>query len=271
MGIEIRSQRHHRLEVTASAACLCFAFGLTVSSSVSAGEAEAKSMVKAMSDYLAAQKSLSLSYDNSFEVVSKDKQKLQVAASGKLNMSRPDKLRATRTGGFANVEMVFDGKTFTILGKDANIYAQAEVPGTVDKMVDEIRDKYHKSIPGADLLLSNVYDELMRDVVEVKDLGSGVIGGKECDHFAFRAKELDWQIWIAQGDRPYPCRYVITTTKVDMAPQYTLTVSDWKAGDEVAMDDFTFKAPEGAKKLEAKELKALKALSDMPSNFSTGD
>ena len=70
----------------------------------------------------------------------------------------------------------------------------------------------------------------MRDVVEVKDLGSGVIGGKECDHFAFRAKELDWQIWIAQGDRPYPCRYVITTTKVDMAPQYTLTVSDWKAG-----------------------------------------
>ena len=98
-------------------------------------------------------------------------------------MSRPDKLRATRSGGFANVEMVFDGKTFTILGKDANIYAQADVPGTVDQMVDEIRDKY-KSIPGADLLLSNVYDELMRDVVEVKDLGSGVIGGKECDHFA---------------------------------------------------------------------------------------
>ena len=57
-------------------------------------------------------------------------------------MSRPDKLRATRTGGFANVEMVFDGKTFTILGKDANIYAQADVPGTVDQMVDEIRDKY---------------------------------------------------------------------------------------------------------------------------------
>ena len=135
-----------------------------------------------MSDYLTAQKSLSLSYDNSFEVVSKDKQKLQVAASGKLNMSRPDKLRATTTGGFANVEMVFDGKTFTIVGKDANIYAQADVPGTVDQMVDEIRDKYHKSIPGADLLLSNVYDELMRDVVEVKDLGSGVIGGKECDH-----------------------------------------------------------------------------------------
>ncbi|MGO7718800.1 hypothetical protein ACC706_36400, partial [Rhizobium johnstonii] len=34
-----------------------------------------------------------------------------------------------------------------------------------------------RPVPGADLLMSNVYEELMRDVVDVKDLGSGVIGG----------------------------------------------------------------------------------------------
>jgi hypothetical protein len=257
--------------LAACTAALVLTMGLTGVTGASADETEAKALLKAMSDYLAAQKTISLSYDNSFEVVSKDKQKLQVAASGKLDMSRPDKLRATRTGGVANVEMVFDGKTFTIIGKDANVYAQAEVPGTVDQMVDEIRDKYHKPIPGADLLLSNVYDELMRDVVEVKDLGSGVIGGKECDHLAFRTKELDWQIWIAQGDRPYPCRYVITTTQVDMAPQYTLDIRDWKTGNEIAADDFSFKAPDGAKKLDPKDLKAMKVLSDMPSNFSIGE
>ena len=271
MGIQARLRIKAGLKRTAGAACSCLALGMLLSSGAWAGEGEAKSMLKAMSDYLAAQKSLSLSYDNSFEVVSKDKQKLQVAASGKLSMSRPNKLRATRTGGFANVEMVFDGKTFTMAGKDANIYAQADIPGTTDQMIDEIRDKYHKSIPGADLLLANVYEELMRDVVEVKDLGSGVIGGKECDHLAFRAKNLDWQIWIAQGAQPYPCRYVITTTEVDMAPQYTLTITDWKVGEEVSMDNFSFTAPDGAKKLEAKELKVIKALSDMPSNFSTGD
>jgi hypothetical protein len=121
------------------------------------------------------------------------------------------------------------------------------------------------------LLLSNVYEELMRDVVDVKDLGGGVIGGKECDHLAFRTKELDWQIWIAQGDRPYPCRYVITTTGVEMDPQYTLNVSDWKTGDEVAADDFSFKAPDGAKKLDPKELKTMKSLSDIPDNFSIGE
>jgi hypothetical protein len=253
------------------AAALALALSLTGVVGASADETEAKGLLKAMSDYLAAQETISLSYDNSFEVVSKDKQKLQVVASGKLDMRRPDKLRATRTGGFANVEMIFDGKSFTILGKDANVYAQVEIPGTIDQMVDTIRDKYHKSIPGADLLLSNVYDALMPDVTDVKDLGSGVIDGKECNHLAFRSKDVDWQIWIAQGDRPYPCRYVITTTQVDMAPQYTLDIRDWKTGDEVAADDFSFKAPEGVKKLDPEELKTIKALSDMPSNFSIGE
>ena len=52
----------------------------------------------------------------------------------------------------------------------------------------------------------------------------------ECDHLAFRAKETDWQIWIAQGQNPYPCRYVITSKGVDQAPQFTLEIRDWKAG-----------------------------------------
>lgn len=261
----------HSTGLTIRTAALVLAVSLAGVTGASAGENEAKALLKSMSDYLAAQQKISLSYDSSFEVVTKNKQKLQVAASGKLDMSRPDRLRATRKGGFVNIEMVFDGKTFTILGKNANVYAQVEAPSTIDQMVDKIRDKYHKSIPGADLLLSNVYDALMPDVVDVKDLGSGVIHGKECDYLAFRTKTLDWQIWIAQGDRPYPCRYVITTTQVDMAPQYTLDIRDWKTGNQVVADDFSFKAPEGAKKLDPEEIKTVKALSNMPSNFSIGE
>jgi hypothetical protein len=31
-------------------------------------------------------------------------------------------------GGFADVEMVFDGKTLTVLGKDADLYTEVDVP-----------------------------------------------------------------------------------------------------------------------------------------------
>jgi len=221
-----------------------------------------------MSDYLAAQKAISFSHDTNLEIVAKDNQKLAVASSGTMTLNRPDKARATRHGGFADVELVFDGKTLTLLGKTANLYGQVDVPGTIDHLIDELRDKYKRPVPGADLLLANVYDQLMPLVINVKDLGSGVIGGVECDHLAFRTEEVDWQIWIAQGARPYPCRYVITSKLVANGPQYSIQIRDWKTGAEVASDDFSFKNATNAKKID---LKDLPDTDELPNIFAIGD
>jgi hypothetical protein len=155
----------------------------------------------------------------------------------------------------------------TLLGKTANLYGQVDVPGTIDHLVDELRDKYNRPVPGADLLLSNVYDQLMPPVITVKDLGSGVIGGVECDHLAFRTKEVDWQIWIAQGPRPYPCRYVITSKLVANEPQYSVQIRDWKTGNEVAAGDFSFKNSTNAKKMD---LNDLPDTDELPSIFARG-
>ena len=230
----------------------------------------AKALLKAMSDYLAAQKVISLSYDSIFEVVSKEHQKLQIATSGTVELSRPDKLRTTRKTGFSDTEMVYDGKTLSFLGKGKNAYVQTEVPGTIDSVIDQLREKFHRQLPGADLLQSGVYDTLMTDVTDVKDLGSGIIGGKECDHLAFRAKDTDWQIWIAQGKEPYPCRYVITSKGVDQAPEFTMTIREWKAGGAAAASDFSFKPPSGATKMDVKDLEGLKETSDLPENYRIG-
>ncbi|MFL6730903.1 MAG: DUF2092 domain-containing protein [Sphingomicrobium sp.] len=231
----------------------------------------AKALLKAMSDYLAAQKTISMAFDSTFEVVSKDHQKLQLATSGTVELNRPDKIHTTRKSGFSDTEMVFDGKTVSLLGKGQNAYVQAEAPGTIDNLIDQLRDKFHRQLPGADLLQSNVYDTLMADVTDIKDLGSGVINGQECDHLAFRAKDTDWQIWIAQGEHPYPCRYVITSKDVDQAPQFTMEIRDWKAGGSAAASDFTFTPPAGAKKLDANDLEGLKETSDLPENFRIGE
>jgi hypothetical protein len=230
-----------------------------------ADEANAKSLLKAMSDYLAAQKTISFDYDSSLELVSTQGQKVALASSGALTLNRPDKFHATRTGGFSNVEMVFDGKTLTLLGKNANLYTQIEAPGTIDQLVDVLRDKYHRPVPAADLLMSDPYKELMPEVNDVKDLGSGVIRGVECDHLAFRTKEVDWQIWIAQGARPYPCRYVITSKKVTGWPQYTLDTWGWKTGTEVASDAFKLDIPANAKKLMPSEVPEL---NEIPPQFT---
>lgn len=235
---------------------------------VRADEADAKRLLKAMSDYLAAQRTISFEYDAALEVVTKDEQKLALVSSGAVTLNRPDKIRTTRAGGFADVETSFDGNTLTVLGKNLNIYAQQDVPGTIDHLIDELRSKYDRHLPAANLLLSNAYDALMRGVVDVKDLGSGVVGGVECDFLAVRKKVIDWQIWIAQGERPYPCRYSVTTKDLPGAPQYTIQIREWRTGDEVAATDFTFKNTTGATK---GDLRNLAGTGDLPAHFKTGE
>jgi hypothetical protein len=255
--------RHPRRRLSAIAkactaiAALCVAAQLSSVSPARADVAQAKQIFKAMSDYLAGQSVISFDYDSSLEMITKQDQKLAFTSSGSVTLNRPDKIRATRTGGFANVEMVFDGKTLSLLGKNANAYMQAQVPGNIDHLVDELRDKYHMPMPAADLLMSNPEAQLMSQVTDVKDLGSGVIRGEECDHLAFRTKQVDFQIWIHQGDKPYPCRYVITTTKVKGWPEYTIDVRNWKTGGEVAAGNFTFTPPAGAKMVKPGELSGL--------------
>jgi hypothetical protein len=76
---------------------------------------------------------------------------------------------------------------------------------------------------------------------------------------------VDWQIWIAQGARPYPCRYVITNPKVAGSPEYSLDIRGWKAGAEVAPDSFKLDIPSGAKKLNPD---AISDLNEIPGIFS---
>ena len=230
--------------------------------------AEAKKMLKAMSDFLAAQKTLAVGFDTVFEVVTPTDQKLGLASSGTATLSRPDKIRVARSGGFADFEILYDGKTLTFLGKNANLFTQVAAPGTVDQLIDVLQDKYNRPLPGADLLMSNSYDELMQDVYDFKDLGSGVINGVECDALAFRKADVDWQIWIAQGDHPYPCRFVVTSKLANGDPQYTIQFRDWRFGNDVAVDDFAFKNASNAKQVELMEVQA--KLGDLPQNFTLG-
>jgi hypothetical protein len=80
-----------------------------------------------------------------------------------------------------------------------------------------------------------------------------VIRGQECNHIAARSDKADWQLWIAQGDRPYPCRMVITSTDLPESPEYTIDIRAWRDGAQVASD--AFKVDTGnARKVELSEL-----------------
>ena len=225
---------------------------VSVSSMTQVHAQSADKILKAMSDYVTSQKSLSVTYNSDLEVVTPSLQKIQFTSSGQVQLSRPDKLRAVRTGGYTDIEIVFDGKMLTVNNKDGNAYAQVDASGSVDDLIDTLREKHGIAAPGADLLFSRPFEVMMADVVEMAHVGQGIIDGVECEHLAFRNTDTDWQIWIQTGAQPIPRKYVITSKAVTGAPQYTLRIKEWKT--EAPADAFSFNAPQGAKKVALGEL-----------------
>ena len=85
---------------------------------------DASKVLKAMTDYVTSQKTISITYDTDIEVITNDLQKIQFASSGQMLLNRPDKIRGSRVGGYADIELVFDGKMLTVLGKNLNAFMQ---------------------------------------------------------------------------------------------------------------------------------------------------
>jgi len=211
-----------------------------------AEEGDAKTILKAMADYVSRQENLSLKYDTDIEVVTPAVEKIQFSASGDVTMSRPNRFRVSRTGGYADVELISDGANVTVYDRGGNRFAQVPGSGSFDEAVDKLRSDASLELPGADLLLSKPYEELMAGVLEAKHIGRGVVEGVECEHLAFRNLDIDWQIWVEVGERPVPRKYVITSKAVGAAPQYTLRLREWKTGVTPPPDAFAFKPPAGS-------------------------
>jgi len=227
---------------------------VAVGADAQAQGSDAKSILKAMSDYVGRQQTIELTFDSDIEVITPQLEKIQFTNSGEVLLSRPNKMRARRAGGYADVALYFDGKTVSIYGKSVDGYAQFDAPGTLDQLIVALREGHGIALPGADLLLSNSYDGLVAGVLDSKHIGRGVVDGRMCEHLAFRNFDTDWQIWVETGDQPVPRKMVITSKTLNAAPQYTVRVKSWKTGVAPASNAFAFSPPATAQRLSPDNL-----------------
>ena len=74
----------------------------------------ATKLLKAATDFLAAQKQFSVEARNSLEVVLTSGQKIQFNHTARQSVQRPNKLRAERTGDLVDQVFYYDGKTLSL-------------------------------------------------------------------------------------------------------------------------------------------------------------
>ena len=213
-------------------------------------EPKADQLLRKMSTYLAGLEQFSVQTENTLEVVLRSGEKIQFDNPAEAWIKRPNKLRADRKGDVVSQEFYYDGKTLSLYMLDGNYYATVEAPSTIDEMIDFSREVLDVYAPGGDLIYKNAYEVLMEDVLSGWYVGLSVVAGVRCHHLAFRGNEVDWQIWIEDGDKPLPKKFIITTKWMTGAPQFTLVVKSWNLSPKITEDMFSFAPPQGAQKID---------------------
>ena len=210
----------------------------------------ALALLRKSTDYLVATKQFSLVTDTTIEAVLADGQKLQFGHRVAATVQRPNKMRAERVGELIAQTFYYDGKTLSLNLPQQKYYATADVPPTLDGMLDTARDKLNVIAPGADLLYTNAYERLTEGLTSAFVVGKAVVAGATCDHIAFRNAEVDWQIWIQEGAQPVARKFVVTSKRMPGSPQFTSVMSDWQMAPTITDATFSFVPPQGAQKID---------------------
>ena len=61
---------------------------------------------------------------------------------------------------------------------------------------------------------------------------------------------MDFQVWVADGDKPAPLRVVITYRKAAGQPQFWAQFSDWNLAPAISDATFAPQVPAGAQQVE---------------------
>lgn len=133
----------------------------------------------------------------------------KIEGSWVVTIWRPDALHIKAvSSGTQDVdsELYYDGWTLVYENHSKKIWAWADVPPTIDAMLDQIAWRYNLPIPVADMLYSSPYDALMTDDTKSRFVAKESINGIQCDHFSFSQSSVDWDIWIAAEGKPLPYR-----------------------------------------------------------------
>jgi hypothetical protein len=218
-------------------------------------EPRAEQELKRMGEFLAKLPHFALEAEETFDEIPDGQLRRQLTNVRRVAVERPNHVAADATGDTLNRASWYDGRTVTVLDKEHNVYATIEAPGTIDAIFDKLTDEYGVVLPLADLLYADPYAVLMAGVTYGRYLGIHQAAGVACHHLAFSQDTIEWQIWIDAGDKPLPRKLVISYVQEPGEPQYSAVIRRWNLESKVPEGLFTFEAPEGARRVDAKDMR----------------
>jgi hypothetical protein len=190
-----------------------------------------------MGEDLLAMQDFAVRMDATRDQIMDSGQKIQFAGTVIYRVSRPNGLRLdvlTDTGGH---QIYYNGKTLTLYTPGKEYYAQVDAKPTIRETIEWMEDTYGIETPLADLFDWGT-DRAPFDEIEYAFLvGNSRVNGVLTQHYAFRMKDTDLEVWLETGDRRLPLKFVVTDRTDDSMPQFEATLT-WSTTER--FDDYIF-------------------------------
>lgn len=206
--------------------------------------------LKQMSDKLTASKSFSYRSKSAIELQSDTGQFVTFFTEAEVALQRPDKLHMAVSGDTPDIHLYFDGAKASAIDTDSNTYAVSTPLSNIDEMLTYVMTKAQISFPSADLMFSNPYAVMTKNLTDATVVGDSMVNGVPVEHFAYREPAVDWEIWIAKGEKAVPLRLAMTYRQVQNRPSFLVEFADWKLNPKLKASTFDFKAPANGKQIE---------------------
>ena len=230
-----------------------FLIGVATVALVSAADEkkpDGRAVLMRMADYLAKSPAWSVTAHTAYDAVQPDGYKVEWNGVRTVTLRRPDRLRveSERSDGARSL-VLFDGKEITTFDEAARMYAKAPHPGSVNDAVVYFVHDLGMRLPLAVMLLDRLPAELQQRVQSVEYVEKTATLGAPADHIAAKTPTVDFQVWIAEGDRPLPLRVVLTYKRTRGQPQFRAQFSDWNLDIKPSDTLFSFTPPAGVKQI----------------------
>lgn len=175
---------------------------------------------------------------------------IRIMRSNVIGLHRPDKLLVLANAGGRVVRAWYDGSTFSVLDDERERYASVQAPPDIDGLATFLEKDLGMTLPLVDLIVSDPYARCTKRVLRGEYLGQDDVDAHTCHHLIFHQEFIDWELWIEVGDPPLPRKLVIHYFSEPGVPQYIAHMEEWNLEPDFADGDFTFRAPEGAVKVD---------------------
>ncbi len=211
---------------------------------------KAAKILRQMSDFIESQEKFSFYAETERDILTMNGVYIQVQHEGSTLVNRPNQFRANVTGELMQREFLYDGSMVTVVDTERNLYARGEVSDNMDETLDTLIQKLNVDMPLAELLYSNIYEGLTKNVQAGFYFGISEVEDVPCHHLVFVQENIDWQVWIEDSETPLLRKVAIAYKKQEGVPRYTAVLSDWNFAPEIAPDQFTFTPPANAREVE---------------------